>query len=243
MNKVIILAAGKGTRMKSELPKVLIPLKGKPMIEHLVASVIESQVTDRPVVIVSPGSQDLIKAALSNYDLEYVIQEEPLGTGHAVACARGVVADKADNVIVFNGDSPFLNSDSIKRLAENHRSVFTMMTTKLPDFLQWRQNYYHWGRIVRNEEGDVERIVEFRDATDEEKAITEVNPTLFCFNSDWLWENIPLLHDNNANNEYYITDLVNVAFSENHRIGTLLIEPREAMGINSQEELKVAESL
>lgn len=243
MNKVIILAAGKGTRMNDELPKVLVPVNGQPMIHYLIESVINSGVCDRPIIVVSPDNQELIKEALKDFPCDFAIQKEQLGTGHAFASARSLIGDEIKNLISLYGDHPFLKPDSIKNLVDNHNDKLTMMTVNLPNFDDWHSNFSRWGRIVRSDDGEIEAIVEFKDASDDIKQISEVNPGLFCFDSFWLWENIDKLTDNNNQHEYYLTDMVKIAFSEGHKINSSQIDPKEAMGINSKEELKIAEEL
>ena len=243
MNRIVILAAGKGTRMNSELPKVLVPLKGKAIIQYLLDSVVESGVDPRPCIVVSPDNIKIIKNALSDYNLEYIIQDKQLGTGHAVSCARGCLSSDTKNVLVLYGDHPFLSSESMKKFvaAENNSLIIT--PTILPDFEDWHHNFYHWGRIVRGDNNKVEGIVEFKDSSDEQKLITEVNPGFMVFDYKWLFENIDKLKDDNKAQEYYLTDLAKVAFQEGLEVGTINIGANEAMGINSLEELKIAESL
>lgn len=243
MNKVIILAAGKGTRMKDELPKVLVPVRGRPMIHYLLESVMDSGVCDQPIVVVSPDNQDLIKEALRDFNCDFAIQDQQLGTGHAFASARSLIGQEIKNLISLYGDHPFLKSSSIRNLADSHKSPLTMMTVNLPGFDDWYNNFSRWGRIIRDNQGEIEQIIEFKDASDEIKNITEVNPGLFCFDSAWLWDNIDKLTNNNNQHEYYLTDMVKIAFSEGHRISSSPIDPREAMGINSKEELRIAEEL
>jgi bifunctional UDP-N-acetylglucosamine pyrophosphorylase / glucosamine-1-phosphate N-acetyltransferase len=243
MNKIIILAAGKGTRMGSDLPKALVSLKGRPMIEYLLDSVVASGIDSEPVLVVSPDNQSIIKDALRNYNLQYAIQTEQLGTGHAVACARAQIGSEVDNIIVLYCDHPFISAVSIKKLAAEKQHVVSLMPTRLEDFGDWRQNFYHWGRIVRGADNKIQKISEFKDATELERAITEVNPGIMRFNRTWLWENVDQLTNSNVQKEYYLTDMVKLAFEQNKEVGGLLIEPLEAMGINSQEELKIAESL
>jgi len=243
MTRIIILAAGRGTRMNSELPKALVPLKDQPMIKYLMDSVVASGVDAKPFIVVSPDNKKDISRELKDYNADYIIQEEPLGTGHAVASVRDHLASDVRNIIVLYGDHPFLRSESIKKFAAAVPEALTIMPTVLPDFADWRRNFYHWGRIVRGADGRVEKIVEFKDATEEEKQITEVNPGFMCFNREWLFANIDKLQNDNSQQEYYLTDMVKIAFAGGHPIGTMSIEPHEAMGVNSLEELSVAESL
>lgn len=243
MTQIIILAAGKGSRMAAEVPKVLVNLQDKSILEHLMSSVIESKVDPSPIIVVSPDNIDIITQTLSSYSVKYAIQKEQLGTGHAVSCARDLIAPEADKVMVLFGDHPFITSESIQRFSEANDSVMTVMPTKVEDYKEWRYNFYHWGRFVRDENGDIERIVEFKDASEEEKAILEVNPGFMCFNKEWLLKNIDKLKNDNNAEEYYLTAMVNIAFEERGKIGTVKINPREAVGINTPEELKAAESL
>jgi bifunctional UDP-N-acetylglucosamine pyrophosphorylase / glucosamine-1-phosphate N-acetyltransferase len=243
MTQIVILAAGKGTRMGSELPKVLVPLNGRPMIDYLMESVVKAKTTLQPIIVVSPDNKEVISQALANYDVIYAIQDKQLGTGHAVACARPQVSPEAKNILVLYGDHPFVKSSSVKSFLELSPQALTVMPTVLPNFDGWYHNFYAWGRMVRNSQGEVEAITELKDATDKEREITEVNPGFMCFNKEWLFKNIDNLKDNNKAHEFYLTDMVGIAFSEGYKIDTWPIEPREAMGINSPEELNIAENL
>ena len=243
MTQIVILAAGRGTRMGSELPKVLVPLNGKPMINYLMEAVMASELNFRPIVVVSPDNKEIISQALSAYDVIYAIQDKQLGTGHAVACARPHVNPTAENILVLYGDHPFLKTESIVQFIKLKPEALTIMPTVLPSFDDWYHNFYHLGRIARHEFGEVKGIVEFKDASDEDKLIKEINLGFMCFNKDWLFTNIDALKDDNKAHEFYLTDMVKIAFSQGHKIDTLPIEPREAMGINSPDELHIAEAL
>jgi bifunctional UDP-N-acetylglucosamine pyrophosphorylase/glucosamine-1-phosphate N-acetyltransferase len=185
----------------------------------------------------------VISIALKAYDLDYAIQEKQLGTGHAVAAARSKVNSQAKNILVLYGDHPFLKTESIKTFLNLAPDSLTVMPTLLPSFDDWYHNFYNLGRIVRDEEGGIKGIVEFKDASDEEKLIREINLGFMCFNKEWLFRNIDKLKDNNKAHEFYLTDMVAIAFSEGRKIGSVIIEPHEAMGINRLEELKIAENL
>ena len=236
--RIIILAGGKGNRMQSELPKVLIPLRGMPIIAHLLREVDRSGIDPRPVVVVGQGADAVKRALGSGYD--YVIQESQLGTGHAVQCAEGALAGKADAVIVLYGDHPFVSAATITKLRELHERegcVLTMMTVRVPDFDDWRKVLYDFGRIIRDNSGRILRDVEKKDATPEELAVKEVNPSFFCFRASWLWENLRKLKNENAQHEYYLTDLVRIAIDEGERIASMDIDPRESIGVNTPEHL------
>jgi bifunctional UDP-N-acetylglucosamine pyrophosphorylase/glucosamine-1-phosphate N-acetyltransferase len=241
MNKIIILAAGKGMRMKSDLPKVLNPIKGEPMINYLIKSIKWSGVDERPIIVVSPDNKNLIKRALKNFNCCYAVQKEQLGTGHAVTSARRLAAN-AERIIVLYGDHPFLKKETINKMASLKKVVITLATVKVKDFKDWRNNFSHWGRIIRKN-GKITAITEFKDAVDKEKKIKELNPALYSFDADWLWKNLKKLKNENAQKEYYLTDLIRLAFSEGQKINFFEINPREAIGINSKEELEVAEGL
>jgi bifunctional UDP-N-acetylglucosamine pyrophosphorylase/glucosamine-1-phosphate N-acetyltransferase len=246
MTRIVILAAGKGARMNSDLPKVLVPLNGRPMIKYLMDSVVASGVDECPIIVVSPDNKKIISEALKEYKVEYAIQDKQLGTGHAVSCAQeGLEKNNVQpkNIIVLYGDHPFLKAESIRKFADLNPKALTIMPTKLADYDNWRLNFYHWGRIIRGRDGQVEKIIEFKDASDEEKLVTEVNPGFMSFNYNWLFKNINNLKNNNSQQEYYLTDMVKVAFEEKYEVGTVDIEVQEAMGVNSLEELNIAESL
>ena len=241
---VIILAGGKGKRMQSELPKVLVELRGKPMIKHLLESLKASGVCDTPTIVVGYKKESVIEALGEKY--HYAVQEEQLGTGHAVMAAHKQLEHKVENVLVLYGDNPYITPESIKKLADTHIASggkLTMATVQLSDFLEWRSFFYtSFSRIIRNEYGDIIRSVEFKDATDDEKKITEVNPCYFCFNAPWLWKKLQTLKNDNAQQEYYLTDLVKIAMQEGEKIASIQIEPGEALAANSKEELGLLEN-
>lgn len=245
MNKIVILAAGKGTRMDSDLPKVLVPLYDRPMISYLMESIKKAHVDDAPILVVSPDNEEIIKESVSNYPSLFAIQEEQLGTGHALNCARSLIENKYEHVIVFYGDHPFVQSETIQRLVFGHEhsiSPIAMMTTKLKDFEDDRKSFIAWGRIIR-ENNIITNIIEYKDATEEERQITEVNPGFYCFKSSWLWENIDKLQNNNKQKEYYLTDLIKIATEQGFAIHDIPVDSWETIGINSKEELAMAEKV
>ncbi len=240
---VLILAAGLGKRMGGELPKVLTPIKGQPLISYLLKSVKDSGVCERPTIVVGKQA-DMVKAALGP-DYQYVLQEQQLGTGHAVLVAQEALRDATD-VIVLYGDHPLISSDFIKKLASAHLetgSVLTMGVVHTPDYDDWRSELRSFGKIIRDQDGKIIRIVERKDASEEEAKIMELNPGYYCFKADWLWEYLEKITTDNAQQEYYLTDLVAMAVAEGHSIKTVAVAPKEALGINTPEQLRAIEQL
>lgn len=243
--EILVLAAGKGTRMNHDLPKVLVPLKGKPLIKHLLESVEKSGVSEKPCIVVGYG-KELVKKELGD-KYNYAIQEEQLGTGHAVLCASPYLKKNIDNVLVLYGDNPYITPETIKKIAAEHsrfKNKITMATVTLPDFKDWREFFYtNFSRIIRDKNGKILKSVEFKDANEEEKKVTEVNPCYFCFNKKWLLEELKKLKNNNAQKEYYLTDLVKKAIDEKENIESISIDASEALAVNSKEELEILEKI
>ncbi len=242
--QIVILAAGHGKRMNSEIPKVLTPLHGKPLIVHLLDSIKESGVCADPVIVIGQKG-DQVRAALGD-GYTYAVQAEQLGTGHAVMSTESLLKDKAENIMVLYGDQPYMSAETIRKLAEMHVSsgaYLTMATTVVEDFEDWRGGFTNFSRIIRDADGKILRTVENKDATEEEKKITEVNPCYFCFNAAWMWRELHGLKNNNAQQEYYLTDLVEAACNESKPIASIVIDPHEALGVNTQEQLELAHSI
>ncbi|OGY48369.1 MAG: hypothetical protein A3J65_01480 [Candidatus Buchananbacteria bacterium RIFCSPHIGHO2_02_FULL_45_11b] len=243
--KIIILAAGAGKRMgEPELPKVLIELNGRPLINYLLAAVKKSGIDSRPVIVVGQKAE-LVKETLGP-EYDYVLQAEQLGTGHAVMRAKSLLENKAENILVLYGDQPLLNFETINNLAGVHLAsgkVLTMGTVLVPDFSDWRAGFFDFGRVGRDESGKVIGIIEKKDAAPEQLAIKEVNPSYFCFQAGWLWQNLEKIKNDNQQKEYYLTDLIKIARQQGEEIATVPIEPKEAAGVNTEEQLKLIEKL
>lgn len=242
--RTVILAAGKGTRMGSDKPKVLLTIGGKPILQHLIESIKTSGVDGIPVVVVSPDGGTGVCEAFGEA-CHYAIQEKPLGTGHAVMCAKDAVGE-SDAVIVLYGDHPFVSENAIRRLVQIHSAsspAVTMMTTTVPSFDGWHSAFRHWGRILRDGHGHIIGIREYKDAMDSEREIREVNPAMFCFDAKWLWKNIIQIKNQNANGEYYLTDLIELAVTQGHDIMGSEILPEESIGVNTPDEFALAEKI
>src|SRR3989344_8205629 len=241
--QVVILAAGHGKRMQSELPKVLIPLHGKPLVAYVLESVKKSGICDKPVVVVGQKRELVMKTLGSDY--EYIIQEEQLGTGHAVSLTKNYLKGVAEHIMVLYGDHPFISAQTIKKINEKHLESgkkITMATVKLPNFRDWRINFVNFSRIIRDANGKIIKDIQFKDASDKEIKVTEVNPCYFCFDAPWLWKNLESLKNDNAQKEYYLTDLIKIATTEGIEIESMEIEPYEALGANTRAELEILEN-
>ncbi|MFW6135823.1 MAG: bifunctional UDP-N-acetylglucosamine diphosphorylase/glucosamine-1-phosphate N-acetyltransferase GlmU [Chloroflexota bacterium] len=234
---VVILAAGEGTRMKSELPKVLHPLGGRPMLAYSLDTARE--LTDRPpVLVVGHGAETVTEAA--GDDVISVIQSEQLGTGHAVLQARRALLGQSDLVLVSYADMPLLTAETLERLVEIQRQnpgPITMLTLV-------RENPRGFGRVVRDADGAVVEIVEEAVATPEQLAIRELNAGVYCFDAGWLWDHVDQIPVSHPKEEYYLTDLVGMAVADGRGIEAVIAEdPDETLGINTRLDLAEAERL
>ncbi len=241
---IILMAGGKGTRMKQENPKVLTMLGGRPMIEYSLAEIIK--VCPRPTVVVGYKGEDVV-ATLGDA-CHYVWQREQLGTGHAVMCAKEDLSkEDIKTVVVFNGDHPLIKAETISALIESHKKnggVLTIGTVRVPGFAGDFAGFNNYGRIIRNSNGNIARITEVKDASDPEKDIREVNVNCYCFDASWLWKNIEGLKNKNKAGEYYLTDIIGIAVSQGHKINAFALDdPYAGYGINTQEELARVEEI
>jgi bifunctional UDP-N-acetylglucosamine pyrophosphorylase/glucosamine-1-phosphate N-acetyltransferase len=230
---VVILAAGKSTRMKSARPKVLHDLSGRMLIEHVLHSV--SVLDPETTTLVVGHAADDVRAALSGWpSLQFVVQSPQLGTGHALLQAESVLKDKKGIVLLLYGDVPLLSTGTLQRLVETHRgskAAATILTTEMPD-------PYGYGRIVRDAQGRIARIVEERDASAEERAIREINSGIYAFNLSGLFASLHALANDNDQGEYYLTDLVAMFYQEKKKVEALMLDsPDELRGVNSRVEL------
>ncbi len=230
---VVVLAAGKGTRMKSALPKVLHPLAGRPIIGHVLRTA-RSLDAATTTLVVGHGA-DEVRAALRDWaDLQFVVQSPQLGTGHALLQTETVLKDRRGTVVLLYGDVPLLQGATIERLLERHRASrasATVLTADLPD-------PYGYGRIVRDADGQIARIVEERDASAEERALTEINSGIYAFELGPLFGSLHALATDNAQGEYYLTDLVAQYRRRALVVETLcLADGAELRGVNSRIDL------
>lgn len=235
----IVMAAGKGTRMKSDLPKVLFPLCQRPMIEY-VLDALEAAGFRRILIVVGYRS-DLIREALKGrQNLEFVEQREQLGTGHAVMMCRESLGDQTGPVLVVTGDSPMIQTRSVNKLLEQfaRRRPACLLGTAC------KENPQGLGRILRDREGNFLGIVEEKDATPEQRQIAEVNMSTYVFGGQDLLFALDHLTNENVQKEYYITDCPKILRAAGREILALpVLEPVEALSINNLEELAIVEAV
>ena len=235
---VVILAAGKGTRMKSDRAKVLHALASRPLLIHVLdtAAALDPQ---RVVVVVGHQAEE-VKQACADRPIEFVEQTEQLGTGHAVLQARTILEGFEGDVLILCGDMPLIQSSTLQTLLQRHRdagagcTLLSLKTKEKKDF----------GRVVRSPEGAVLRIVEARDASEQEKTIDEYNSGVYCFDKGLLFKALASVDTSNAQGEYYLTDTVGILSQNGHEVVCHTTrDADEILGINSSEDLEKAEKI
>ncbi len=233
--EAVILAAGLGTRMKSARPKVLHTLGGKPLLGWVIEAVTES-LGRAPWIVVGPKA-DEVRAAVGEGG-RFVVQEERLGTGHAVLQAAGEFGEGVERILVASADMPLISADTMRRLREtqeNHDGPFTLLTVE-------SETARGFGRVVRDTEGNILEIVEAAHASPDQLAIRELNVGAYCFDAEWLWAHLPEL-PLSPKGEYYLTDLVAAAAAEGRSAAAVSVEdPIEAIGINTRVHRAQAET-
>lgn len=233
----IVLAAGKGTRMKSKLYKVMHPICGKPMIQHIV-DLLQKLSLEKIVVVVGHGA-DAVKDQLGD-GVRFAFQEEQLGTAHAVSMSREHLQDQDGMTIVINGDTPLVREETLKNLLayhQNKKAAATVLTTLLADPTGY-------GRIIRDQNGDVNRIVEEKDATLGQKKICEISTGIFCFDNRKLFASIDQVRNDNAQGEYYLPDVLQILKEQDCRISAFLTaDAEEGAGVNDRVQLSQMEGI
>lgn len=234
----IILAAGKGTRMKSDRAKVLHEIAGAPMILYVVEAALA--VVENVVVVIGHQAEGVREALESYTTLCFSVQEEQLGTGHAVMTAMPEVRAGIHDGVILCGDTPLIKPETIRGLIDHHRATrgdLTLLATTL-------EEPFGYGRIISDAQGDVIRIVEEADATDAEKKISVVNSGTYCVKIDFLKKFLPGLRSDNAQGEFYLTDVVERAYEAGDPASLLEVrDTLEVLGVNTREELTRAENL
>ncbi len=233
----IILAAGEGKRMKSNTPKVLHKVCGKEMINHVIDNIRKSGVEEVSVVI-GKGA-DKVRKGTESRNIFYSVQEEQLGTGHAVMCAEEFLKGKKGSVAIFVGDGPLITEETVTKLTKYHeeqKCSATILTSIMSDPLKY-------GRIIRNSQGEVEKIVEFKDCNEEEVKVNEINSGMYCFDIDTLLNTLGKLNNNNNQGEYYLTDVIEILKNEGKKVGAIAVDVEEITAVNSKAELSVANDI
>ena len=242
-NIVIILAGGLGKRMNSELPKVCHNYKSIPMIVRVFNEA--TKTNSNKILIVVGKYREVIKTTLERYNIieninyEFILQETPLGTGHAVLCCRDYLKEcENSNVLILCGDTPLIQSDLINNILNNLNYIKCVTTCY--------DNPKSYGRIIRNN-GVFEKITEYKDCNESEKLINEVNSGIYAIKSELLVKYLPMINNNNAQNEYYLTDIIElIKTHENITIDTYIVPTEkqyQVEGINSKEEMERLEKM
>ena len=233
----LILAAGKGTRMKSSMPKVLHKVGGVPMVEQVLRAV-KAAGTQRQVVVVGFGGE-----AVQEYlgdRAETVVQEQQLGTGHAVMQAEPLLSGLSGTLLVTCGDTPLVTEDTFRSLLAHHedtRAAATVLTAVMPDPTGY-------GRVIRDTKGQVVKIVEQKDGTPEELAVREVNAGIYCFDMELLWQMLHNVTNDNAQGEYYLTDIIGMLVSAGKVVSAFAApDYKETLGVNSRLQMAEAEQV
>ncbi|MBV9159833.1 MAG: NTP transferase domain-containing protein [Candidatus Kaiserbacteria bacterium] len=243
MIQPIILAAGKGTRLRATSPKALFHFMGKPLIQWVIDAVKSSRVTKEPIIVVGHQS-DAVRAELGP-SYTYIEQIDISGTASAVkVCLPSLSTD--DVALVLYSDQPLVQASSIERIEQAQSAnpdALVMGAVRVPNYDGWFEPFSKYGRIIRNGQGAVKDIVEFKDATEAELKILEVNPSVFCVDVKWLATAIERIIPSAVTNEYYLTDIVKLAAADGKRIITVDLTPAETVGINSPEDAEKAAAL
>lgn len=234
---VVVLAAGKGTRMKSALAKVLHPLAGCPLLAHVLTSV-RPLAPQHLITVVGHQSAD-VRQLSERFGACSVVQEPQLGTGHAVSQATILLHDFDGDVLVLCGDVPLLRTTTLRRLVDEHRgreAALTMLTTRLDDPTGY-------GRVLRDRQGAVTGVVEELDATACQKGLREINSGVYCLRASFLFDALPRVGRHNAQGEQYLTDVVGLAASQGLYVAAVETEPDEIRGVNTPADLAFLETL
>ncbi|NFN86392.1 bifunctional UDP-N-acetylglucosamine diphosphorylase/glucosamine-1-phosphate N-acetyltransferase GlmU [Clostridium sporogenes] len=236
-NCAIILAAGKGKRMKSFMPKVVHKVCGKEMVNHVIDNVRKANIKDVNLVI-GKGSET-VKEHTEDRNITYSMQEEQLGTGHAVICAEEFLKDKKGTVAIFTGDAPLITSETIEELFRFHNEggcSATLISAIV-------ENPAGYGRIIRETSGEVKKIVEHKDCNEEELKVNEINSGMYCFDIKVLLDSLKDLNNDNSQGEYYLTDVIEIIKKSGKKVGAIVVPYEEIMGVNSRVQLSDAEKV
>ncbi len=239
IKKAVVLAAGKGTRMKSELPKVLFPVCGKPMIDYLLDALDRAGI-DEILVVVGYQKEKVIDALKNRKNVKFAEQKELLGTGHAVMSCRKELEGFDGPVFIIAGDNPMLQSSTVERLFEEYEKNNASCIIGSV----YKENPFGMGRILRNDAGDFIGVVEEKDASEEQRKIKEINISYYVFNTPDLLISLDSIRNNNAQKEYYITDVPQILLAAGKKILALpVLKEIECLGVNSQADVAEVEKV
>ena len=229
----IILAAGASTRMKTALPKALHEVCGRPMLDYVVDACRTAGV-GRIIVVVGYGKERIIEQYQGQDDISFVEQVEQKGTGHAVLCCKEQLKDFDGVTMVVCGDGPLIKGETLKTLVDKHlneKSSMTLGTAIMDD-------PFGYGRIARDQYGNIQGIVEHNDCDNDQLRIHEINPSLYCFDNKVMLDALGRITPNNVKNEYYITDALGIVITDGHKvIAVTAVSPEEVIGVNSRKQL------
>ena len=234
--QMIILAAGKGTRMKSDLAKVLHTINGRPMVDYVLDTA--HKFAPDHIYLIIGHQADKVRALTTAYDVIYVEQKEQLGTGHAILVTEPYLKTLEGTALILCGDVPLLTEKTLAKLLEHHKkekAAGTILTIQLTDSK-------HYGRIIREKNGEVQKIVEYRDATEAERNVNEINTGIYAFETADLFESIHKITTDNDQKEYYLTDVIEILKKTEKKVAAIATDHElEVHGINTIEDLKRAE--
>ncbi len=232
--KAVILAAGKGTRMKSDLPKVLHEIEGKPLAEY-VKEAAKAAGADKICFVIGYKKEE-VKKRLDSPGVTFAVQDEQLGTGHAVRCAEEFIGIEGD-VMILCGDTPLVRGETLKKAAEHHRenaNAVTVLSTRV-------DNPFGYGRIIRDKDGAFLKSVEEKDATDEERKTNEVNSGMYIFKVKALKDALGRITNDNVQGEYYLPDTLQIILSDGGKVGAyVMADKEELLGVNDVNQLNEA---
>ena len=232
---ICILAAGKGTRMNSDIPKVLHDVNGKSMIQRIIDTAIE--LSPLKIITIVGYKKELIIKDLELYEIDFAIQKNQNGTGHAVEQCREKIKDIDGNILILSGDVPLISKNTLKTLIEHHikyESKASLISAML-------DTPYGYGRIIKNKDNSLSRIVEHKDATELELKEHEINTGIYIFDADKLFEILPVIGNTNNQKEYYLTDVLNILLDSNELVFTQKTSHlNEILGINTLDQLEKA---
>jgi bifunctional UDP-N-acetylglucosamine pyrophosphorylase/glucosamine-1-phosphate N-acetyltransferase len=229
----IILAAGRGKRMNSDQPKVLHEVGGRPMIQWVVDTALRAG--GDPIIVVVGQDRDQVMESLSYASAKYVVQNKPLGTGHAVEQSRSILENFTGDILILSGDVPGIKDDTIQRLCQRQQQTKAKATILTADIV----NPTGYGRVLRDKAGNLQRVVEEKDASEKERSIREINGGIYVFNTGALFQTLPMVENNNKQKEYYLPDVLYILREQNEIVAIEKADDyREILGVNTKQELR-----